>query len=65
MKDGQIAQSGTHDELIGVSGPYQEIYELQLRPQETSGPDNIIGPTRKNEDLTQITDPRANIRGDS
>ena len=65
MKDGQIAQSGTHDELIGVPGPYQEIYELQLRPQETSGPDNIIGPTRKNEGLTQITDSRTNVRGDS
>ena len=34
MKDGQVVQRGTHDELVNVPGPYQEIYELQLRPQE-------------------------------
>ena len=34
MKDGRIVQQGVHDELIQVPGPYQEIYELQLRPQE-------------------------------
>ncbi|MBF8266580.1 MAG: transporter ATP-binding protein [Dehalococcoidia bacterium] len=36
MKDGRIVQQGVHDELIRVSGPYQEIYELQLRPQEVA-----------------------------
>jgi len=34
MKDGRIVQRGVHAELIQVPGPYQEIYELQLRPQE-------------------------------
>jgi len=34
MKDGKIVQRGVHDELIHLHGPYQEIYELQLRPQE-------------------------------
>ena len=34
MSEGQIVQQGVHDELIRVPGPYQEIYELQLRPQE-------------------------------
>jgi ABC-type multidrug transport system fused ATPase/permease subunit len=34
LKDGRIIQRGVHDELIQVAGPYQEIYELQLRPQE-------------------------------
>ena len=65
MKDGQIAQSGTHDELIGVPGPYQEIYELQLRPQETSESGNTTASTRKDDGLTQVTDSHANVRGDS
>ena len=34
MQDGRIVQRGVHDELIRVPGPYQEIYELQFRPQE-------------------------------
>ncbi|MDE2861377.1 MAG: ABC transporter ATP-binding protein [Chloroflexota bacterium] len=34
MKDGQVVQLGTHEELVNIPGPYQEIYELQLRPQE-------------------------------
>ncbi|MCH7737923.1 MAG: ABC transporter ATP-binding protein [Chloroflexi bacterium] len=34
LKDGQIAEQGTHDELLAVKGIYQDIYNLQLRPQE-------------------------------
>jgi ATP-binding cassette subfamily B protein len=34
LKDGQIAEQGTHDELLASKGIYQEIYELQLQPQE-------------------------------
>ena len=34
LRDGEIVQRGTHRELLNQSGPYQEIYELQLRPQE-------------------------------
>ena len=34
MKEGGIVQQGVHEELLSVPGPYQEIYELQLRPQE-------------------------------
>ncbi|MBI2855351.1 MAG: hypothetical protein HYX93_00715, partial [Chloroflexi bacterium] len=34
MQDGRIVQRGNHEELIQVPGPYREIYELQLRPQE-------------------------------
>ena len=34
MRDGQIAEQGTHQELLEVGGLYREIYELQLRPQE-------------------------------
>ena len=34
LKDGQIAEQGTHDELLAAKGIYQDIYELQLQPQE-------------------------------
>ncbi|MCE2463504.1 MAG: ABC transporter ATP-binding protein, partial [Dehalococcoidia bacterium] len=34
MKDGKIVEQGTHQELITTGGIYQDIYELQLRPQE-------------------------------
>ncbi len=34
MKDGKIVEQGTHQELISRGGIYQDIYELQLRPQE-------------------------------
>ena len=34
MKNGQIAEQGTHQELLNLEGLYREIYELQLRPQE-------------------------------
>lgn len=34
MKDGQIAEQGTHRDLLGADGLYREIYDLQLRPQE-------------------------------
>ena len=40
LKEGQIVQRGKHQELVNTPGPYQEIYELQLKPQEgtlTSG----------------------------
>ena len=34
MKDGKIAEQGTHQELLQYDGLYREIYDLQLRPQE-------------------------------
>jgi ATP-binding cassette subfamily B protein len=34
LKDGEIAEQGTHQELMSQRGIYQNIYELQLRPQE-------------------------------
>ncbi|MBM3943730.1 MAG: ABC transporter ATP-binding protein [SAR202 cluster bacterium] len=34
MRDGVIAEQGTHDELYAMNGLYRNIYELQLRPQE-------------------------------
>ena len=34
LKDGEIVEEGNHRELITRGGIYQDIYELQLRPQE-------------------------------
>ena len=34
MSDGEVVEQGTHQELLNNDGPYREIYELQLRPQE-------------------------------
>jgi len=34
LRDGQIVERGSHQELISSEGIYRDIYELQLRPQE-------------------------------
>jgi len=34
LRDGQIVERGSHQELINDEGIYRDIYELQLRPQE-------------------------------
>ncbi len=34
LKDGEVAEQGTHQELMAQKGIYREIYDLQLRPQE-------------------------------
>ena len=34
LRDGRIAERGTHQELLAHGGLYRDIYELQLRPQE-------------------------------
>jgi ATP-binding cassette subfamily B protein len=34
LHDGEIVEQGTHRDLIGQGGIYQDIYELQLLPQE-------------------------------
>ena len=34
LKDGEIIERGNHTELIAQGGVYQDIFELQLRPQE-------------------------------
>ena len=34
MKDGRIAEQGTHQQLMERGEIYRDIYELQLRPQE-------------------------------
>ncbi len=34
LENGKIVERGTHQELMALRGIYQDIYELQLRPQE-------------------------------
>lgn len=34
LQDGAIVERGTHHELMAQHGIYQDIYEIQLRPQE-------------------------------
>lgn len=53
MREGRIVQQGVHEELIHVPGPYQEIYELQLRPQEVE----------VNGDLATATSPGGGASG--
>lgn len=34
LREGEIAEQGSHRELLARRGLYRDIYELQLRPQE-------------------------------
>ena len=43
LKDGRIAERGTHGELIASGGIYREIHDLQLRPQ-ASGEGMVASP---------------------
>jgi ATP-binding cassette subfamily B protein len=43
LHDGEIVEQGTHRDLIGQGGLYQDIYELQLRPQEKRLLDVAVG----------------------
>ena len=67
MKDGRIVQQGVHDELIQVPGPYQEIYELQLRPQEpeVNGHQEITTNTGGSASVGRLEAPQLKTEGDS
>ncbi|MDA0263431.1 MAG: ABC transporter ATP-binding protein [Chloroflexi bacterium] len=34
LKDGGVAEQGSHEELLAARGIYREIYDMQLQPQE-------------------------------
>ncbi len=39
LKDGEIAESGTHDELVEAGGLYAELFKLQAGPYMGKGAD--------------------------
>ena len=43
LKDGEIAEQGSHTELMARGGTYREIFDLQLRPQEEVLLDAAVG----------------------
>jgi len=43
LKDGEIAEQGSHTELMARDGTYREIFDLQLRPQDEVLLDAAIG----------------------
>jgi ATP-binding cassette subfamily B protein len=44
LKDGQIAEQGTHAQLYAVGGIYRDIFDLQLQPQEELMLDAALSP---------------------
>ena len=38
IDEGKIVERGTHDELLAIGGHYNDLYELQIRPDEDSHP---------------------------
>jgi ATP-binding cassette subfamily B multidrug efflux pump len=42
LEDGQIVETGTHDELINKEGYYSKIYELQFKGQEIMLKANLV-----------------------
>ncbi|MCH9016733.1 MAG: ABC transporter ATP-binding protein [Chloroflexi bacterium] len=47
LKDGQIAEQGTHEELLAANSFYRDIYDLQLQPQEELLLDASITPDKE------------------
>jgi ATP-binding cassette subfamily B protein len=67
MREGRIVQRGVHNELIHLPGPYQEIYELQLRPQEMEVNGNLeIAPSKGGgASVARLEAPTLNVEGDA
>jgi ATP-binding cassette subfamily B protein len=47
LKDGRIAEQGTHDSLIELGQIYRELYDLQLRDQEAVGHARTLQPAEE------------------
>jgi ATP-binding cassette, subfamily B, bacterial MsbA len=44
VENGQVTESGRHDELLRKNGRYASFYRIQLREQSAPTPDIVIGP---------------------
>jgi ATP-binding cassette, subfamily B, bacterial MsbA len=44
VENGQVVESGRHDELLRKSGRYASFYRLQLKEQSSAAPDLIVAP---------------------
>src|SRR5277367_1985677 len=44
VENGQVVESGRHDELLRKSGRYASFYRLQLKEQSPAAPDLIVAP---------------------
>ena len=42
MKDGQVVESGTHEELIALNGYYHEMFTLQAENYQESLPEEML-----------------------
>ena len=41
LRDGRVAEEGTHDELLALDGEYTKLYDMQFREQEVARHDLI------------------------
>jgi ATP-binding cassette subfamily B multidrug efflux pump len=45
LKDGRIAEQGSHEELLAAEGEYHRLYRLQFAGTEPEGSDAEPGPS--------------------
>jgi ABC-type multidrug transport system fused ATPase/permease subunit len=53
LKDGRVAEEGTHEQLYALGGEYRALYDLQLKDQ-TSAESDVI----RDEEMKMETDGR-------
>ncbi|PYI51917.1 hypothetical protein DLM86_23705 [Paenibacillus flagellatus] len=44
MNEGEIAESGTHEQLLRLNGLYRELYEKQLKAMRPEGYEEALRP---------------------
>ena len=42
MKNGEIAEDGTHDELLATGGEYAKLYNAQAKWYRTKGDNSLV-----------------------
>ncbi len=43
LKDGQVVESGTHEDLLSRRGSYHHLFEIQRKGMDTGGKENSGG----------------------